>query len=134
MKSQRTTQIAFAPSGDVATTTEESCMNRRIWATLVIALALVASFAIGDSVGQRTMLSVASRQLNGVQAMLAFNHLLDGRQLKSLLAEDCIAQAASAIDIAVDKDTETLAELLLKSLPVVYEFSDLPLRVRAFSS
>jgi hypothetical protein len=86
-------------------------MNRRIWATLVIALALVASFAIGDSVGQRTMLSVASRQLNGVQAMLAFNHLLDGRQLKSLLAEDCIAQAASAIDIAVDKDTETLAEL-----------------------
>jgi hypothetical protein len=33
-------------------------------------LALAVAFAVGDSVGQRTMLKVASIQLNDVQAIL----------------------------------------------------------------
>lgn len=85
-------------------------MNRRIWATLLISATLVVVFAIGDSVGQRTMLSVVKPQLNGVQAMLAFNRLLDDRQLQSLLARGCVTQAALTVDIAKDKDMEILAE------------------------
>lgn len=85
-------------------------MNRRIWTTLAIAMAVVAAFAIGESVGQRRMLSVANSQLTGVQAMLAFNRLLDDRELKSLLASGCVAQAVLSVDIANDKDMQILAD------------------------
>jgi hypothetical protein len=76
---------------------------------LVCGFAVAAAFAIGKSLGQRSMLAAMNVQLDSVQATLAFNRLLDERQLKSLLARGCIEQVAKAIDVAEDKDMELLA-------------------------
>ncbi|HEV2607458.1 MAG TPA: hypothetical protein VGT79_05705 [Xanthomonadaceae bacterium] len=74
-----------------------------------IALAAVA-FAIGESMGQRSMLAAVSVQMDGTQTELAFNRLLDERHWKSLLAKGCLAQATKAIDAAEDEDMGLLAE------------------------
>lgn len=82
---------------------------RLVIAILACGLMVAAAFAIGDSIGQRSMLSATSMQLDNIQTTLAFNRLIDERQLKSLMARGCIEQAAKAIDVAEDKDMELLA-------------------------
>lgn len=85
-------------------------MTKKNVVLIVLAVVAIAvSFAVGNSVGQRTMLAAASVQLNDVQAMLAFNHLLDDRELQSLLDRGCGTQAAAVVDFYRDKDTESLA-------------------------
>lgn len=79
---------------------------------LVFSCVVVAAiaFAIGESMGQRSMLKGMSVQLDSVQTTLAFNRLLDERHWKDLLAKGCTAQVAKALDVAEDKDMELLAE------------------------
>jgi hypothetical protein len=72
-------------------------------------VAAAIAFVVGDSVGQRTMLKGMRVQLDGTQASLAFNRLLDERHWKELLEKGCVAQAAKALDVAEDKDMELLA-------------------------
>ena len=81
------------------------------WIIGCVVTAAIA-FAIGDSVGQRTMLKGINVQLDSVQASLALNRLLDERHWKELLAKGCDAQAARALDVAEDKDMELLAGFL----------------------
>jgi putative effector of murein hydrolase len=84
--------------------------KRTIAASLLTgAIAVAIAFAIGESMGQRSMLAGINAQLDSVQASLIFNRLLDARKLKSLLAKGCIEQAAQAVDVAEDKDMELLA-------------------------
>ena len=79
---------------------------------LIACGAMVAiAFVVGESMGQRKMLSVMSVQLASVQTSLAFNRLANEREWTTLLARGCNAQAAKALDIAEDKDMELLAGL-----------------------
>ena len=86
-------------------------INRGVmmWVFGCIVLA-AAAFAVGESMGQRSMLGAMSVQLNSAQTNLAFNRLLDERHWKSLLAKDCVVQVTKAIDVAEDEDMELLAE------------------------
>jgi hypothetical protein len=72
----------------------------------------LVSFAIGVSVGERTMRSVANAQLTGVQAMLDFNHLDEERGLQSLLAKGCLDASSKEVDIQINLDKEVIADLL----------------------
>jgi hypothetical protein len=85
----------------------------RLVALAVGVLVLIAcAFAVGASFGQRTMLARATPELNGVQAMLAFNRIQDQRHLQSLLSQGCTDQAAAFIDYTKDKDMALLAGFL----------------------
>jgi hypothetical protein len=78
-----------------------------------VALVLIAgAFAFGTSFGQRTMLARATLELNGVQAMLAFNRIQDERHLQSLLLHGCTDQAVDFVDYTKDKDMELLSGFL----------------------
>jgi hypothetical protein len=72
-------------------------------------------FAIGTSVGERTMLSVSNVQLEGVQAMLNFNHLDEERRLQSLLAKGCVDASSKEVDIQINLDKEVIADLLRRA-------------------
>ena len=67
---------------------------------------------LGVREGQRAEFTDAAVKIDSVQAMLAFNRLEDERYWKNLLEKKCFAQAARALDVARDKDTELLAEFL----------------------
>jgi hypothetical protein len=89
--------------------------NPRLRITLLAVAAgivVVAAFLVGESLGQRSMLAVASVELDSIQATLAFNRLLGERRVASLLAKGCVVQAANVIDIARDKDMELLSNYL----------------------
>ena len=82
-------------------------------AVAVVILALMAgAFLGGTSVGQRTMLARANQNLNGVQAMLAFNRIQDEGHLQSLLSQGFTEQAAAFIDYSKSADMELLSGLL----------------------
>lgn len=49
--------------------------------------------------------------IDDVQASLAFNRVLEGRKLNSLLSRGCAAAAAKQVDILLDQDTKLLASL-----------------------
>jgi hypothetical protein len=86
----------------------------KLVAVVVVILALMAgAFLGGTSVGQRTMLARANQNLNGVQAMLAFNRIQDEGHLQSLLSQGCTEQAAAFIDYSKNADMALLAGLLL---------------------
>jgi hypothetical protein len=84
------------------------------WAMVVVAVLLLigGAFAAGTSFGQRTMLARATPELNGVQAMLAFNRIQDESHLQSLLSQGCTDQAAAFLDYTKNKDMELLSGLL----------------------
>ena len=73
-------------------------------------VAIVIAFAVGESLGQRSMISGMSVQLDGTQAMLAFNRIDDERQLQTLLSKGCVAQAQSQLDYYEGRDTKLLSE------------------------
>lgn len=76
---------------------------------ILIALLMTITFLVAESVGQRSMLAVVKVQLSDVQAMLAFNHLRNVREIKSLLAKGCIEQAKKATDMAEDQEMGLLS-------------------------
>lgn len=77
---------------------------------------LLFAFALGESMGQRAMLSVISMQLTSTQASLAFNRLLDDRRFRELLAKGCVRQATNAIDVSEDEDMALLADFSRKGI------------------
>jgi hypothetical protein len=83
--------------------------RRNVWMLSLAPLALAVAFAVGDSIGQRTMLKVASIQLNDVQAILAFNRLHDEREVQSLLDRACVTQAKEYLDFYRDEGLKLLA-------------------------
>lgn len=74
------------------------------------AVLVVIAFAIGNSLGQRSMLKAFSLQYDGVQAMLAYNQLDDDRQLQVLLSKGCVTQAQRYLDFYEDRETRLLSE------------------------
>ena len=78
--------------------------------------AVLVSFAVGESLGQRSMLAQDNRALSGVQADLAINRLLDERHWAELVAKGCIAQITKSLDIAQDQDKKLIAEHINQGL------------------
>jgi hypothetical protein len=84
--------------------------RRNIYLVLAAAIIAALSVAIGESLGQRSMLKQAGIQLDGVQAMLLFDRIVEERKLKSLLAHGCATEAMTAIDHNENSDLKLLAE------------------------
>jgi hypothetical protein len=76
-----------------------------------MALAIL-SFVIGDSAGQRSMRNPFRIQMDGVQAMLLVDRIVEERKLKCLLAHDRAAEALKAIDFKENSDLKVLADFL----------------------
>jgi hypothetical protein len=64
-------------------------------------------------------------EIDDVQAMLAFNRILQERKLASLLSRGCMAAAIEETDIRIDQDTKLLASLFKGRLsPRVSKYVD----------
>jgi hypothetical protein len=74
-------------------------MTRRNVVTLACAAAVIAAlfFGIGVTLGQRSMIRSLRIQIDGVQAMLLVNRIVEERRLKSLLARGCGNKAIGEI-------------------------------------
>jgi hypothetical protein len=91
-------------------------LKGRIAIFLALALAGATGFVAGERVGQRSMLKGLNVQLDDVQTMLTFNHLLEERDLQALLSKHCLEQAEMKVDIRIDKDMELLSEFFAGKL------------------
>ncbi len=67
-------------------------------------------FLAGLYVGGRSAIRALGYELNGTQAMLAFNRLDDERRVQSLLGAGCIPAAQKQLDIDEDQNKALLAE------------------------
>lgn len=89
--------------------------RRSIIKILLIVIGYVVAagilLVIGLYVGERWTIVALSHELDGTQAMLTFNRLIDERRVQSLLSEGCTHAAQKQIDIDEDKGTELLAEI-----------------------
>ena len=84
----------------------------RLWLIGVGAVVFTAIiFGIGVAIGMRHVSSQLESELNSTQAMLAFNRILDERQIKLMLSKGCVAEALAKTDIGLDQDTKLLATL-----------------------
>lgn len=92
-----------------------SMRHRTIWAIVIIAV-LGVTFVMGESIGQRQMLSGMNIQLDSMQAKLTFNRILDERHLGDLLAKGCVAQAGQMLMFLEDQDTRILSEFFRSEL------------------
>lgn len=63
---------------------------------------LACAFLLGAALGQRAMLRRATLELNGVQAMLAFNRIQDERHVQELMSRGCTQQAEEFISYTSD--------------------------------
>ena len=77
-----------------------------------IAALVLLSFVIGESIGQRSMRRPFSIQLDGVQAMLLIDRIVEERKIKSLLARGCASEAMTVVDINENSDLKLLAEFV----------------------
>lgn len=84
--------------------------------TVFITIILIAGMAIGVRYLQDQTRAERNASLDSVQIMLAFNRILEARQLESLLAKNCVAQALKKIDIGIDQNTKLIRELSKKAL------------------
>ncbi|MGH6889657.1 MAG: hypothetical protein ACREHF_10745 [Rhizomicrobium sp.] len=75
-------------------------------------LAGAACFVLGVRETRKSDFTDLNILNDSTQAMLAFNRVQDERHWEHLLKNNCIRQAAKAIDVAQDKDAELLARLL----------------------
>lgn len=66
---------------------------------------------LGIGFGTRLSRDQVAIAIDDIQASLAFNRLLEGRKLASLLSRGCAGAAATEIDIVMDQDTKLLASL-----------------------
>jgi hypothetical protein len=90
--------------------------RRNLFFALTIVIIATLAFAIGESLGQRSMLKQAGVQLDGVQAMLLFDRIVEERKIKSLLAHGCATEAMTAIDHDENSDMKLLAEFANEKL------------------
>jgi len=89
---------------------------RNIALTFAAVVAAALSFVIGDSFGQRSMLRQAHVQVEGIQAMLLVDRIVEERKIKSLLMRGCTKEAITAVDINENSDLKLLASYLAKEL------------------
>ncbi len=85
-------------------------------AALAVVILLVCAFAVGVSFAQRTMLRRATAELNGVQAMLAFNRIQDERHIRELISKGCTEQATEFIDYTNDQNMGVLSDVVKKRI------------------
>jgi hypothetical protein len=86
-------------------------MTRRSLVFIVVAIVLaIVAFGVGQSLGQRSALRQSNVQLDGVQAMLLVDRILEERKLQSFLTRGCLTEATSAVDINISSDLRLLAE------------------------
>jgi len=85
-------------------------------AALIVLILIGIAFVVGESLGQKSMLRAANKELSGVQAMLAFNEILSQRHVGSLIARGCESQAAAFLAYMQDQDTQLLAGYLRDGL------------------
>jgi len=83
---------------------------------VVAILSIAVAFAVGLSLGQRSMLAASDKELRNVQAMLVFNRILDERRLQALMSRGCVSQAADEISFNLDKDMELLSHYIGEGL------------------
>ena len=87
---------------------------------LGVAFLLVAGafFLMGLHKGEWQELATSSSELDGTQAMLAYNRIDDERRLQFLLEKGCVAAAQKQIDIDQNNDTDLLVGFFKeKNLP-----------------
>jgi hypothetical protein len=87
-------------------------MRRNVAIAFAVVVVCILSFLIGDSVGQRSMRKPVRIQVDGVQAMLLVDRLVEERKIKSLLARGCATEAMSALDHNENSDLRLLAEFV----------------------
>jgi hypothetical protein len=85
---------------------------RNVILAFVIAAATISSFVIGDSIGQRSMRKPIRIQVDGVQAMLLVDRIVDERKIKSLLAHGCATEAMTMVDHQENSDLKLLSEFV----------------------
>ena len=78
------------------------------FACAAVAIA-VLSFGIGESVGQRSMLRPLRIQVDGIQAMLLVDRIVEERRIKSLLARGCTTKAMGEVTNNENADLRTLS-------------------------
>src|SRR5690348_16198802 len=83
---------------------------------IAILLALLATWVIAMRLGFRSALKLSDKDLDSVQATLAFNRIMDDRRMEYLLAKGCIDQAKRHVDISKNLDTEVLAEIYKRGI------------------
>lgn len=81
-----------------------------ISAVMAASAAVIISFAAGIYIGEKSMLPGMEIQLDGTQAMLAYNQLDDDRKVAALLSKGCISQAQSRLEFYEDRETRLLSE------------------------
>lgn len=72
----------------------------------------IAAFVIGDSIGQRSMRKPVRIQVDGLQAMLLVNRIVEERKIKALLAGGCATEAMTAVDHYENSDLKLLTEFV----------------------
>jgi hypothetical protein len=87
-------------------------MQSRIKLIVFFLATVGVSFAIGDSVGQRTMLKAFAPQLSGVQAMLLADKISRQRELLSYMRAQCIKESIDETDVDQDRGMQVLMDLL----------------------
>lgn len=74
-----------------------------------IAVVMASVFWFGFAMGTRYNLRQFATGLDDTQVMLAFNRLLDERNVESLLARGCTTAALEKTRISIDQDLKVLA-------------------------
>jgi hypothetical protein len=88
-------------------------VSRRLLFELLICTVLGGvTFAIGLSVGQKTMASTCDIVLQNVQAKLLFNRLDDEHHISSLLHKGCVNAAAETLAYNTDIEMQTMRDFV----------------------
>lgn len=92
-------------------------MRKRNWTiTAVTLLVAIVLFVGGVILGQRLVFRAFAVQLRGVQAKLLFDRIVQERQVKALLARDCVNVAIGEISNSELTDRKTLAAFVNEKL------------------
>lgn len=83
---------------------------------MVVVVLLACTFAVGARHGQQAMFRRATAELNGVQAMLAFNRIQDERHVRQLISQGCTDQAAEFVDYTNDQNMELLSGFVKRKI------------------
>lgn len=78
---------------------------------------LAVVFVVGLFVGGRRAIAHLNVQMNGTQAMLAFNRISSEKRLHNLLSNGCADIALAQVRVYEDQDEQLLAEFLRGPLP-----------------
>jgi hypothetical protein len=87
---------------------------------VMLGLAFIAavglSFAVGESLGQRSMVKQMRINLDGVQAMLLADQIVERRKVRSFLIGGCRTEALEEIDFTENAEMKLLAEFVTSNL------------------